>query len=140
VLPYLPDVIVFYAGDNDIYAGKSPQTVFDDYRAFVTKIRKHLQKTRIIFVAIKPSLSRWHLVKEMRKANQMIEEFSELEPCLEFLDIDKPMIGLDGRPRGELFVKDGLHLSPEGYQLWTEALVPMLHSGKGSGCAYISKP
>jgi lysophospholipase L1-like esterase len=139
VLPYSPDVIVFYAGDNDINSGKSPQVVYEDYRAFATKIRRHLSHTRIIFVAIKPSLSRWHLVEEMRKANKMIEEFSRLDPCLEYLDIDNPMIGLDGRPRKELFVEDGLHLSTAGYQLWTEALVPLLDSGKGANCATISR-
>lgn len=31
VLPYRPQVIVFYAGDNDIAAGKSPSQVLDDY-------------------------------------------------------------------------------------------------------------
>ena len=139
VFPYSPKVIVFYAGDNDINFGKCPQIVFEDYRAFVTKIRRRLRNTRIIFVAIKPSLSRWHLVEKMRKANQMIEGFSKRVPCLEYLDIDGPMIGPDGRPRDELFVEDGLHLSPLGYQLWTEALIPLLHSEKGVDCATISK-
>ena len=32
------------------------------------------------------------------------------------------MIDGDGRPRPELYVEDGLHLSPTGYRLWTEIL------------------
>ena len=40
VFPYSPSTIVFYAGDNDIAAGKSPQTVFRDYQAFVEKIHR----------------------------------------------------------------------------------------------------
>src|SRR5436305_5469999 len=31
VLPYRPKLIVFYAGDNDIAAGKSPQRVLADF-------------------------------------------------------------------------------------------------------------
>jgi lysophospholipase L1-like esterase len=139
VFPYSPRMIVFYAGDNDINAGKSPRAVFDDYLAFTSKIRQHSPQTRIIFIAIKPSLRRWHLVEKMRKTNRMIEEFSKLEPCLDFLDIDASMIGSDGRPRQELFVEDGLHLSSLGYQLWTEALIPLLHRKEGSDCATIIK-
>ena len=63
VVPRKPRVIVFYAGDNDIAAGKTPERVFADYQAFVAKIHKHLPKTKIAFVAIKPSISRWRLVE-----------------------------------------------------------------------------
>ena len=37
VLRYRPKLIVVYAGDNDVAAGKSAQRVFDDYRAFTTE-------------------------------------------------------------------------------------------------------
>jgi lysophospholipase L1-like esterase len=30
----------------------------------------------------------------------------------------------DGKPRPELFLDDGLHLGPEGYELWIELLEP----------------
>ena len=32
----------------------------------------------------------------------------------------------DGEPGGKLFVFDGLHLSPEGYALWTSRIRPLL--------------
>src|ERR1043166_4856375 len=35
VMPYEPDVIVFYAGGNDINAGKSAEIIFDDFKHFV---------------------------------------------------------------------------------------------------------
>ncbi len=126
VVPRKPRVIVFYAGDNDIAAGKTPERVFADYQAFVAKIHKHLPKTKIAFVAIKPSISRWKLVEPMRKANRMIEELSSKDELLEYLDVDTPMIGADGRPRKELFLKDGLHMSDAGYQIWTDLIMPHL--------------
>ena len=36
------------------------------------------------------------------------------------------MIGKDGTPKPELFVEDGLHLTPEGYKAWTQMLRPHL--------------
>jgi lysophospholipase L1-like esterase len=38
------------------------------------------------------------------------------------------MLGPDGRPRGELFRMDGLHLSPEGYAVWTDVVRPPLEA------------
>ena len=55
VLRYEPKVIVFYAGDNDVAAGKNARRVFDDYKKFVKLIQTELSSTRIIYIGIKPS-------------------------------------------------------------------------------------
>ena len=124
VVPRKPRVIVFYAGDNDIAGGKTPERVFADYEAFVAKIHKNLPETKIVYIAIKPSLRRWNLVEPMRKANQMIEELSSKDDLLEYIDVDAPMLGEDGRPREELFRKDGLHMTDAGYKIWTDLVMP----------------
>lgn len=126
ILPYRPKIIVLYAGDNDVAAGKSPERVLADYRALVKKIHDALPETRIVFVAIKPSIRRWKLVEPMREANGLIRAATEKDRRLEFLDIDKPMIGDDGRPRPALFRPDGLHLNAEGYKLWSDLIRPHL--------------
>jgi len=126
ILPYRPKIIVLYAGDNDVAAGKSPERVLADYRALVEKIHGALPETRIVFVAIKPSIRRWKLVEPMREANRLIRAVTEKDPRLEFVDIDGPMIGPDGRPRPELFRSDGLHLNAEGYKLWSGLVRPHL--------------
>ena len=126
LLPLEPRVLVLYAGDNDISQGKTPDQVASDYREFVAQVHDTLPKTRIVFIAIKPSLSRWNLVGAMRKANEMIGAIAAKDSRLAFVDIDAPMIGSDGRPRAELFVEDGLHLSAQGYNLWTSLVLPHL--------------
>ncbi|NLS91213.1 MAG: hypothetical protein GXX96_03395 [Planctomycetaceae bacterium] len=124
VVPRKPRVIVFYAGDNDIASGKAPKQVCADFLAFVAKIHKHLPETKIVYIAIKPSIKRWNLVESMRKANQGIKELSSKDDLLEYIDVDAPMIGTDGRPRAELFLKDGLHMSDGGYKIWTDLIMP----------------
>ena len=128
ILPYQPEIVVFYAGDNDIDGGKSPQRVADDYRQLIALVPDELPHTRVIFVAIKPSLARWELVGPMREANRMIADFSAADERLQYLDVDAPMIGADGKPRLELFVDDGLHMIDEGYRVWSELLRPLLGS------------
>lgn len=132
LIPYQPKLVVFYAGDNDISRGKTPQQVFADYKAFAAMVHQALPKTEIQFIAIKPSLARWHLVKPMREANALIREFSKKYTYLGYVDIDAPMLGEDGMPRKELFVDDGLHMSKEGYAIWNKLMESILKANEGS--------
>jgi lysophospholipase L1-like esterase len=126
VTPYRPRVVVLYAGDNDIAAGKSPETVRDDYHNFAAVVRAKLPCAKIVYVSIKPSPSRWKLADKAREANRLIREAQRCDECQEFLDVWPAMLGDDGQPRPELFVADKLHLSPQGYEIWTKLLRPYL--------------
>ncbi len=120
VFPYAPRTIVLYAGDNDIAAGKTGQKVWRDFMVFVRRVHEKLPKTRIVFIAIKPSISRWKFAPEMLRANRLIRKQCELIDYLAYADIWTPMLGGDGKPRADLLIKDGLHLNDEGYRLWTQ--------------------
>jgi lysophospholipase L1-like esterase len=126
VLPYKPKVIVFYAGDNDVAAGKSARQVFDDYKQFVKLVHKKLPGTRIIYIGIKPSRSRWSLWPVMNEANDMIRDFSEKDGLLYYFDSATPLLGNDGKPDAGLFREDQLHLNNKGYDAWTRLLQPVI--------------
>jgi len=129
LIPYRPRTIVFYAGDNDIARGKTPEQVLADYKALVAKVHARLPKTRFIYVAIKPSRARWSLWPTMRRANALIAALGpqRSDPRLVYLDIATPTLTGDGMPPAKKwFVKDGLHLSPEGYKLWTSHAGPLI--------------
>jgi lysophospholipase L1-like esterase len=126
VIPYKPRLVVLYAGDNDLAKGKSPEQVAADFAAFAAKVHAALPETRIAFIGIKPSIARWAIVDKVRAANRRIASACEKHERLRFVDVDQPTLGDDGKPRGELFVKDGLHLSAAGYELWTKLLTPAL--------------
>jgi lysophospholipase L1-like esterase len=128
ILKYEPRVVVVYAGDNDIGHDKTPQRVFDDVKQLVELIHSKLPKTKIVYIAIKPSIKRWALIGQVREANRLITELASKDERLEFVDVDKPMIGEDEMPRKELFVEDGLHLSEEGYAIWASLVRPHLTS------------
>jgi lysophospholipase L1-like esterase len=117
---HVPNVIVFYCGDNDIAAGKSPQRVFNDFKAFADRARRRMPKSQLIYIPIKPSIARWKMWPKMQSANDMIQKLSEPRPNLHYADTATPMLGEDGKPMTSLFIKDGLHLSDEGYRMWTK--------------------
>ena len=126
VHPYKPRQIVLYAGDNDVAAGKSPETVLADFQKFVKAVHAKLPKARLSFIAIKPSLARWKLSGKMAKANALVRGVCAKDERLDYIDIWQPMLGDDGKPKPELFLGDGLHLNAKGYALWTALVKPRL--------------
>jgi lysophospholipase L1-like esterase len=120
VIPYAPKTIVFYAGDNDIEAGKSPAQVLAAFEALTAKVHAALPDTRILFVSIKPSIARWDKIAAMREANRLVRAYVAENPRLGYIDIFDAMLGADGKPRPELFRADGLHMTPAGYAIWRD--------------------
>ena len=130
VIPFQPKVVFLYAGDNDIGNGKSAEVVVKDFVTFAAKLRAALPETQVVFLPIKPSLKRWDLWPEMKKANGEIEVFTKTMAHLHYLDTVTPMLGADGKPRAELFLSDGLHMTEKGYALWNEVVKTWLAGRK----------
>jgi lysophospholipase L1-like esterase len=128
VIPYKPRLVVVYAGDNDIYGGATSEQVAVSFEQFVRTVRARLPEVRIVFIGIKPSLQRWDVIERTRLANEIIRRYAEHDDKVAFVDVDQAMLGWDEKPRPELFVEDGLHLTPEGYELWSALLRPLLRA------------
>jgi len=126
VTKHAPRQIVFYAGDNDVSKGTSPEQVRDDFREFVTKTHAALPETTILFLSIKPSPRRWKLFEKMDAANQMIKQDSEADPLVSYLDIGVPLLGEDGLPQKKFFALDRLHFSRLGNDVLANLVRPHL--------------
>ena len=130
VIPYKPRIVVFYAGDNDVEANHPPEQIAGDFTAFERKVHAALPATQIIFISIKPSIRRWPWIEQIKSANALVQEYCATHSHLTFIDIVPEMIGADGKPRKELLVEDGLHMTPAGYKIWNDALRPLLQLGQ----------
>ena len=126
VLKYRPRTVVLYAGDNDLAGKKSPEQVFADFQTFAALIHKELPKTKLIFIAIKPSIKRWDIRDKGQKANALIEAYCKEDPRRLFVDLAPAILGKDGKPQADLFIKDGLHLNEKGYAAVSDILRPHL--------------
>ena len=126
VIPYKPRIVVFYAGDNDVEANHTPAQIAGDFTAFERKVHAALPATQIIFISIKPSIRRFPWIEQIKGANALVRQYCATHPNLTFVDIVPQMLGADGKPRKELLVEDGLHMTPAGYKIWNAALRPHL--------------
>lgn len=128
ILKYKPSQVVVYCGENDLAADSSihGKTVLKRFKSLTGIIHDSLPETKILFIALKPSPSRIRLLEEIRDANRRIRRYIEPRKYMAYADVFTPMLGPDGLPPERLFVKDRLHMSKEGYKIWTEVVGPLL--------------
>lgn len=126
--PYQPKQIIVYCGENDFAddAKLKADVVVDRYKTFYKKIRQKFPNIQVDYISMKYSPSREHLWPQMKQANKKIAKFMKKEKNADFIDITKVMNDSNGNIRKDLFVEDMLHMTPEGYRLWTSVMSPYM--------------
>jgi lysophospholipase L1-like esterase len=79
-----------------------------------------LGPTPVYFISIKPSKLRFAEFAEQTQANDAIRALAVRRTDLRYIDIVAPMLDA-GRPK-DLFLQDQLHMGPEGYAIWAQAV------------------
>ncbi len=136
VAPYHPKEIVFYAGENDINAKRTPDDVYADFVAFMRMKDKALGKTPVWFISSKPSKLRVAQIPAQAEFNAKVKALADRRDDLAYIDVVAPMLKPDGSPK-DIFVADNLHMTPVGYAIWTPIVEAALDAGqkaKAPGC------
>jgi lysophospholipase L1-like esterase len=128
IFPYHPKQIVIYCGENDLAASDTvtAQMVFNRFKKLFVLIRKRLPSVPIVFVSLKPSPSRVHLMPKMTAANIMIKNYLSKNKRTGFVDVYHKMLKPNGKPMDDIFLEDKLHMTAEGYKIWQKAIKPYL--------------
>jgi lysophospholipase L1-like esterase len=128
IFPYNPKQVVIYCGENDLAASDtvSAELVAARFKQLFGSIRQKLPNVSIVFVSIKPSPSRQHLMPKMRATNTLIKQFLQQNRSVVFIDVYNKMLNGDGTPRQELFLEDSLHMNTKGYGIWQKSIKPHL--------------
>ncbi|MFL5340572.1 MAG: CotH kinase family protein [Gemmataceae bacterium] len=127
-----PKVIVVMAGTNNIGnsvpAGGDEARVADVARgikAVLDVCRQKAPKAVVVLMAITPRYDHLAVMATVNKVNERIERFADGKE-VRFLNINDKLADRDGK-----FLKgmspDRLHLSAKGYQVWADALNPLLN-------------
>ena len=124
---YKPRLVVFYAGENDLYSPDvSVDSVVRDFNAFRDSMHTYLPQCKAIFVSVKPSPARWKFQDKFLEANKRFEAICQYDPDWSYLDVIPTMLDGDARPRKEIYRADSLHMNTTGYSRWTKIIKPHL--------------
>jgi lysophospholipase L1-like esterase len=128
LLPLNPKRIVFYAGDNDIGDGRHPEEIFIFFQQLMARVVATYPGIPFAYISIKPSIARWNLNESIKYANKLISNELKKYPDAQYIDVYSQMINSAGKPRHELFLQDGLHMSTRGYDIWKPLVLNYLQS------------
>ncbi len=120
IIPYSPRAVVFYLGINDIINyKKTGDSTATGLKNLFTYIHERLPETAIYFILINHVPGYYDQYKDyIDDANNKIVSFAEQNDYLNIIDAGTVLEKKSGKYSEAYFLKDGLHMSICGYQLW----------------------
>ncbi len=127
ILPHHPKLLVLYCGENDIAHDDVPaKTAVKSFKKFYAWMQDNLPDTKVFFLPLKPSVSRWKYWEKFQKANKKIKKFIEKKDDWYYIDTASAMLDDNGMVKKDIFIKDNLHMNAKGYAIWTKVVKPVL--------------
>ncbi len=130
-----PEVVVLMIGTNNTHSD-SPEAIVLGIQRIIDLVQYKLPETKVLLLAVFPREPRMRDGELYTMPTEKVKEINKLLPALaqegrvRYLDIGDTFLGEDGKVP-ETIMPDGLHLSPEGYQKWADAVVPVLEEMMG---------
>ena len=126
VLPYEPNIIVYYCGSNDVNAGADASAIFLHFRKFCDRVAERLPGTQVFYVSINRApqkMTKWDVVDS---ANSLVRDFCNSTKKRGFIDVNPVLFDKEGKPRLELYRDDKLHFKDSAYEEFTGIIKPVL--------------
>jgi hypothetical protein len=121
-----PSKIVLYGGDNDLEQGYDEHQINERFKEICLMIRERYEDVPLYGITIKPSPHREDKLETIVKANELMNQTIESMGPGTQINTFAALLGPDGGCRPELYMPDGLHLNPSGYQVWSAAIRELL--------------
>ncbi len=128
-----PKVVVLLAGTNNV-GRTSPlgkrdiearaNSVARGVTAVVRELRQRAPRATLVITGITPRDDNLDVMPIIDRANEQIARLADGK-TVRYINLRDPLAFPDGRLR-EGMANDGLHLTAKGYQIWADALKPIL--------------
>jgi lysophospholipase L1-like esterase len=124
-----PKVIVLLAGTNNLPGppANEDEKVADltrGLRALVDRFRAKAPNAKVILTGIFPRTGSPEMAREIVRINQNLAAMADGK-TIRYVNVNDKLGDANGVPHAELFM-DGLHPTVKGYQIWADALKPIL--------------
>jgi len=116
-----PKVIVLLIGTNNM-GFNSAEEIAEGVKAVVTKLRTRLPATKILVVGIFPKNG--VPLSKIAATNAIVAKLDD-GTSVRYRDFGAQFVEQDGKIRQGI-LSDGVHLTKKGYEIWGEAMAPVL--------------
>jgi lysophospholipase L1-like esterase len=115
-----PDTIYVMVGINDLRQGATDQAILNNMRGIVRRLRQNHPQAEIVVQSILPTRNQGIANSRIRHLNEQIMMISRQEGG-NYLNLYDLFVDEQDQLKPNL-TTDGLHLNPQGYQVWKSAL------------------
>jgi lysophospholipase L1-like esterase len=121
-----PKVIVVMIGTNNSNSD-SEENVAEGVEKIVSEMRLHCPHSKVLLLAIFPRNKPTDKPGQMEKIKNINNKLSKLDDGknIRFLNINEKFLGTEGKVTKEI-MPDFLHPNENGYQIWADAMEPLL--------------
>ena len=125
VIELNPDVIFLLIGTNDFACGKTNRMLVDNLKKILTVLKNSLPAAAVYHCSILPvrGLDNRNN-KDIKEVNKEMQAFCDTTG-ITYFDLFPSFLNSD-LEMAEIYSEDGLHLTKEGYDKWTELLTPVV--------------
>ena len=116
-----PKVIVMLIGANNF------DTMLEDYEDIIIGIKENLPETKLVICSL-TSMGGEHWGKNNQKAafnNVKVKAYAEKHGC-SYVDLFTALLNFETNEIYEHYTTDGGHLTPEGYEVFTSCVKPVV--------------
>jgi lysophospholipase L1-like esterase len=126
VLPHKPRLVIINTGANYL-----KQHSVDEFIAAFTELLNTIHhaspEAHIAWLSVSPSPKGWSWLRENQVAATMAgQAIVNNRPYAHFIDMEPLFVNSEGKLIEDIFGKDGIHYSEEGYKIYTAFLQPRI--------------
>jgi lysophospholipase L1-like esterase len=110
-----PRAVVLLIGTNDLGHGRTPQVTAEGIRSVLIALRKRIPEARILLLGLWPRIDVPKLSDKIGEVNNLISKCHD-GIAVTYLAVGRSLLDREGHLT-HVIAPDGLHLSPDGYQL-----------------------
>jgi lysophospholipase L1-like esterase len=122
-----PRVFVVMIGVNNLWAsGNTPEEIVDGVGAIVATLRERFPQAKVLVLGVLPTEPdpQAEIRRRVKAINMGLSRLRDGR-SVRFLDFGQKMLAADGSIPKDI-MKDGLHPTPKGYQVWLDNVNPVL--------------
>ncbi|NOZ26077.1 MAG: GDSL family lipase [Nitrospirae bacterium] len=118
------DLVFIMTGTNNV--AMEDFDFIDSYRDIVVSLSEAYPEAVVHVHSILPIMIEWIADEDIRRVNRTIKEMAEDTGAV-YIDLYGLFTDARGRAVKEYFLEDGVHLSNEGYSVWTGFIESMVN-------------
>ncbi len=120
-----PDWLFIMTGTNNLAMDDYAFT--PSYTIIVDALISAFPKIQIVITSLLPITLPWLASSAVPRMNAMLMQLA-VTKGVHFLDIYSLFLGDHNNPVSHYFLEDGVHLSDQGYAVWSEAVADLIRS------------